>query len=244
LWAWSAGTALADPPLPLREMITDAFVETPHTVDPGHLQVELSLLDVTHDRETQTTSLWALPLLLKVGILRHAEAQLLVLPYGRVVTTDAPSQHGFGDLTVRLKTNLVGNDDGAFALALVAFAKLPTSQGRLGNDAYEGGVALPVAYDLTSSASGGTTTRVDFLDEGEGYQAEFSHATGAYYDIADWEGYTELVARWGLSPLVLALNLGVIYFVNADVQLDAELVLGLTAQADDLDTFFGVSWRF
>lgn len=243
-----AQAAEETPTPPLREMITDAFVETPHTVDKGHVQIELSLLDITYDRDTRTTSLLFAPLLLKAGIGGSAEAQLLLFPYGRVRTESSPAgkanlQAGFGDLTIRLKVNLLGNDAGAFALAVVSFAHLPT-RGALANEAALGGLAIPLSLDLTDQASAGTTTRIDLLKESGDTHAEFSHATGAYYDIADWEGYTELFLRFGPAPLVLALNLGVIYFVKDDLQLDAELVLGLTEEADDINSFFGASWRF
>ena len=44
-------------------------------------------------------------------------------------------QSGFGDITPRVKVNLIGNDGGFFALALIPFVKFPTAQDQLGNGA-------------------------------------------------------------------------------------------------------------
>jgi hypothetical protein len=46
---------------------------------------------------------------------------------------------------VRLKINVLGDDHGAVAVALLPTIKLPTAQARPGNGKVEGGVILPIS---------------------------------------------------------------------------------------------------
>src|SRR5215470_16230363 len=127
----------------LREMTTDRpdITESPFTVDAGHVQFETTIVGysrsapdqahtVTDEFEFATTNM-------RIGITNSAELSLVWQPYGtvRVRQTDPVRvfhQSGMGELNIRTKFNLWGNDTfekpGATALALLPFVSLPTDR--------------------------------------------------------------------------------------------------------------------
>ena len=71
---------------------------------------------------------------------------------------------GFGDTTVRLKINFIGNDGGKFAIGFVSSLKIPTNSDHLGNNVYEPGFGLPINYSLPGGFTFFAQTRIDILD--------------------------------------------------------------------------------
>ena len=95
--------------------------ESPHTVDAGHFQVEMDLVNATFDRDRSgggdvRTEVWEIaPLNLKLGLLNHVDIQFVLDTHvhSRVedrVAGTVDKTSGFGDLQTRLKINLWGND--------------------------------------------------------------------------------------------------------------------------------------
>ena len=139
------------PPELMREISTDRpdKTESAYTVDAGHFQFELDFATFTTDRNDdvalRTETLNVSPINLKVGLNNSTDLQLVVESYLRQTATNRVTgtkdeTDGFGDVTVRLKHNLWGNDGGQTALALMPFVKLPTNTKGLGNDAVEFGL--------------------------------------------------------------------------------------------------------
>jgi len=103
---------------------------------------------------------------LKLGLTNTIDAELQVTPYESAVTKGAggtTSVSGVGDTVARLKINVLGDDRGAVAAAVLPYIKLPTAQSGLGNGRVENGLILPLSF----SAPGGFTVIVmpegDFL---------------------------------------------------------------------------------
>src|SRR5882672_2873801 len=145
----------------MREMTTDRpdKTESPYTVDAGHFQFEMDLVNYTYDREraggvdTRVDSFAIAPINLKVGLCNQADLQVVVGTWNYVRTETSGTggtlhQRGFGDVTTRLKYNFWGNDGGKTAFAAMPFVKLPTNQDELGNNSVEGGLILPLAVEL------------------------------------------------------------------------------------------------
>src|SRR5687768_13514457 len=135
----------------MREMATDRpdTTESAKTVDAGHFQAELSLVEWTHDEEggVEADQINVLPMNLKIGLTNNADLQLVLDPYVNVrVKFDGGGSSrvdGVGDTQLRLKYNLWGNDGGDTALALMPFIKFPTADDDLGNGDVEGGLIIP-----------------------------------------------------------------------------------------------------
>src|SRR5438132_1967287 len=134
------------PPPLMRELAADRPDKTdcPFTVDAGHFQVEMDFANLTYNRPNSTrgntrfTSYDVAPMNLKVGLLNSLDFQLVLVPYHWERTEERTARiterkSGFDGITPRFKMNLIGNDRGSFALALLPYVKVPLSQHRLSN---------------------------------------------------------------------------------------------------------------
>ena len=247
----------------MRDMSTDRpdITESPYTVDAGHFQVEMDVVAFgydrhNHERSDSRTDSWSFAHTnLKVGLLNNVDLQLVAPIFNRV-RTDARTagkrtvSSGFGDLTVRLKMNLWGNDGGATAFAAMPFVKLPTNQDDLGNHAVEGGLILPLAVELPGGWSMGLMAEFDFNEDGDGggYHTEFVDSITFSHDIVgQLGGYVEFVSIVSTEPdadWIGTVDLGLTFAVTGDIQLDAGVNIGVARAADDVSPFVGISWRF
>jgi hypothetical protein len=246
----------------MREMSTDRpdKTESAYTVDAGHFQLEMDVLSYSYDRDnglpgdTRVESLSIAPMNLKVGLCNRADLQMVVETYNSVrthvrATGQVERQRGFGDITLRLKANMWGNDGGRTALALMPFVKLPTNQDDLGNNSVEGGLIVPFAMDLGRGWGMALMTEVDVVrGERGGHNPEFINTiTVGHNIVGDLDGYVEFfsaVSTEDDSEWVGTFDMGLTYGLTEDIQLDAGVNIGVTRSADDWNPFLGLSWRF
>jgi hypothetical protein len=247
----------------LRELITDRpdKTESPHTVDAGHYQLEMDLLSCTFDRADvggtrATVRTFAIaPINLKVGLLNNTELQVVAQTYNVQRTRDGDANtpdviSGFGNVLVRLKTNLWGNDRGATAFGVMPFVKFPTNQHHLGNRALEGGIIFPLAIKLPREWELGAMTELDYLQNSAGsdYHEEFINSvTVGHSIIGELAGYLEffsVVSPEGTADWSGTFDFGCTYKVTANFQLDAGMNVGVTRSADNLNPFIGFSVRY
>jgi hypothetical protein len=220
----------------------------------------MTLVSYTSDREsvngvTQRFEAWGVvaPINLKIGLLNRLDAQFLVEAYNLLYVSKDGVTHthrGFGDTTVRLKYNLWGNDGGRTAFAATPYVKFPTRQDDIGNRAVEGGLVLPLAVELPRGFYLGATTRFDAVqDEDEsGYHTEFINSVEFGHDlIGNLYGYVEFFSAVSTerdTDWEATFNVGVIYQLMENVQLNAGVDIGVTRSADDLSAYAGLTWRF
>ncbi len=243
----------------MREMATDRpdKTESAYTVDAGHYQFEMDLLSYTYDRsDVETLEAWAIaPINLKVGVLNNVDLHLVVESYNIQRTNDRSTNSstrlsGFGDLLLRCKTNLWGNDGGPTALAVMPFVKLPTNQNGLGNRAVEGGIIFPFAMDLPADWGFGAQAEVDYIqDSGSSdYHGEFINTVTVSHDIVGkLGGYVELFSNVSAergAKWIATFDFGFTYAITPNIQLDAAMNVGLTSAADDLNPVIGLSMRY
>lgn len=245
----------------LRDLSTDRpdTTESPYTVDAGHFQLEMSLIDYTFDRRNQERvtrrSVAVAPMLLKLGILNEFDLQIGIDPYTRErekdrATDERTTLSGFGDITVRTKFNIWGNDSGDTALALMPFVKIPTASGDLGNEKVEGGLIVPLAFDLGNDIGAAVMTEFDVVRDGdnERYTIDWVHtATVSVPLVEDLSGFVEYAGFANLNhdeKYRAYVDCGLTYGLNPKTQLDCGIRVGLTRASDDLGVFAGVSWRY
>lgn len=243
----------------MREMETDRpdKTESAYSVDAGHYQIEMDLLSYTYDRSKHETTkaLSVASTNLKIGILNNVDLQIVVESYNtqRIkdrATGETMDVSGFGDLTLRSKINLWGNDGGPTALAVLPFLKIPTAKSGLGNGATEGGVIFPFAMDLPNEWGLGAQVEVDRNRDSSdsGYHQEFSQTVTVSHDlIGKLAGYVELfsnVSTESHSAWIATFDFGFTYSISRDVKLDAGMNVGLTEAADDFNPFIGLSMRY
>jgi hypothetical protein len=243
----------------LREMATDRpdKTESAYSVDAGHYQIEMDLLSYAYDRSADETqeALAIAPINLKIGILNNVDLQVIAESYNMQRTTDRAANSstrlsGFGDLLLRCKTNLWGNDGGPTALSVMPFVKLPTNQHGLGNGAVEGGIIFPFALELPADWGFGAQAELDYLEDSSSsdYHQEFINTVTISHDIVGkLGGYVELFSNVSTergAKWIATLDFGFTFALTPDIQLDAGMNFGLTSAADDLNPFVGLSLRY
>ena len=129
--------------------------DSPFTIDAGVFQLESDVANWTLDcRKGVRARTWIVGNTnFKLGLTNWMDLQ--VLPQFYVNTrTSGPGfgkpveNDGFGDTTVRLKINFLGNDGGKLVIGLISSLKIPTNTGHTGNHVWEPGFGLPVNYSL------------------------------------------------------------------------------------------------
>lgn len=239
----------------LRELSTDRpdATESPFTVDAGHVQLEMDFANYGRDRQNgvKVTEEEAVPFNLRLGLTRNWEAGLFVTPYRRECETPRggprETRAGFGDVTLRTKLNLLGNDGGAVAWGVMADLKLPTAGAGMGNGKIEGAVTLPVAFELAGGWGVGAMTSVEFRHRGAGggYRAVWINTTTVGHDLAkDLAAYGEVTSAAGDGTHVATVNFGLAWQLNTNTQLDGGVNIGASRAAADLGIFAGLSRRF
>lgn len=229
--------------------------ESPYTVDAGHLQLEADvaayLRDVATGDGTRTLG-WSFAVTnLKVGLTNGIDAQLVVETYRREEVESSAGDSvsdGFGDLVLRGKFNLWGNDGGSTAFALLPSVKFPTAASGLGNDHVEYGIAFPFAMELPHGFGLGLQVGADAVrnDGGTGYELALgASATVNRAIVGDLSGFLEIAASGPADEAwAVTFDAGLTYAIGEDVQLDVAAFVGMNRRAPDLLIFAGISWRF
>ncbi len=236
------GTCAAE----LRPLSTDRpdTTESPRTVDTGHLQFEMEIGSFTRDGGDREFSLGELNA--KIGLDSATDLQV-VMPFYTHVRNGG---EGFGDMEIRLKRNLWGNDDGATALAVMPYLKIPTANENLGNGEFEGGLIVPLGFDGPAGWSCAVMAALDVEADADngGYHlgllnsATASHGltekTAVFLELvsvlsaesgADWEAYFNTGLTWAVTPTW---------------QVDGGIRVGLTSASTDFTPFLGLSTKF
>lgn len=257
----SAGAQPADALAPpaassphVRPMSTDRpdTTESAYTVPAGMFQVEMSFFDLERDADagTRTEALSWGQMNVKAGLASDLDLQVVFDVHQELRETTGRStakQSGFGDVTVRLKKNLWGNDEGRSALALMPFVSIPTGS-ELSADAWQSGLVAPFAYSLTERIGLGFMGQVDLVHDEDtgGVDLQWLISGTVGMDLTErLGGFVELVGMAGEDMAAMALfNSGLTFAVSDNCILDAGVRIGLNRAAPDVGLFSGVSFRF
>jgi len=230
----------------------------PLTVDAGRFQYETDLVSYAHSNAggVTTRTYVALDPTLKVGLTRRVDLELQFNGYTSTRVSDPGAGYtlsradGAGDLDVRSKVNLFGNDGGAVAMALIPYVKLPTAARTLGNNQVEGGLIVPVSMTLPAGFALTVMPEVDVLrnNNDSGKHVNFTGVLNLGYTInKQWTVFGELYAAAGTdahTPPVYTADAAVAYLLTETVQLDAGVNVGLNRNAPNLQLYTGISQRF
>jgi hypothetical protein len=242
------------PKTALREMETDRpdVTESPITVDAGHFQYEGDLFRLERERSenTVTDSYLLNQANLKIGLTNSTAAQLVVQSFSyqserSLGDGTMERSHGFGDLTLRIKQNLLGNDKGRFAIALLPYVKFPTSHAK--KERYEWGLILPMSLELPGKWKLGMQLEADRLQDSEGpglHTQLLESLTIGHEIVKHLEGIAETYYTYDISQHHFNnfVNAALQLEVAKDVKLDGGLNYGL--QRDAMKSYFlGLSFR-
>ena len=233
----------------LREMSTDRpdVTESPYTVDAGHIQVELSLAEWSKGGGVE--ELAVLPFNFKVGLTNYADVQFVYGPYIRQLSAGRTDE-GHGDVIVRLKVNLWGNDGGhgGTGFAIMPFVSIPTGADAFTADAAEGGIIVPFTMPLPGDFDLTLMAELDFVRDGTGgrdtllvHTASLGH--DLFGNLAGYVEYAGVIDLDGDQKYQAYLNAGATYGISENVQLDCGVNVGVNAAAQDLRIFAGMTFR-
>lgn len=238
----------------MRDMETDRpdVTESPYTVDAGHFQLETDLVRTTREiselKETHTLLINQMNL--KIGLTNSTAVQIGYQTYGRQSEREFDSDSktisdGHGDFTFRIKQNIIGNDGGNFALALLPYVKFPTS--RYEDSRIEGGLIVPMQYKLPGEWNLGFQVELDRLKDKDqqSMHTEFLQTlTISHSIIKGLDGIAETYYTYDFKEHQFSnyINAALQLDVAKDFKLDAGLNIGIQ-QAAAKHYFIGVSYR-
>jgi hypothetical protein len=231
--------------------------DSPFTIDAGVFQIESDVANWTldYDKGVRVRTWIVGNTNFKVGLTNWMDLQ--VFPQFYVNTrTSGPAfgkpldNDGFGDTTVRLKINLLGNDGGKLVIGFVSSLKIPTNTGDTGNHVWEPGFGLPVNYSLPWGFTLFAQTRIDILDQpgSSNMRVQWQNPIGlSRAIIGNLSGYVEFydaVSTGHDQPWIGTLDTGLIHQVRPNFSVDVNCFFGLTRRAPDYNVFVGFSRRF
>ncbi|RDC55982.1 transporter [Pedobacter chinensis] len=239
----------------LREMETDrpGVTESPQTIDAGHFQYESDLfryerLDgnygVKHTYLFNQANL-------KLGITRSTAVQVVLESF--VLTkerlgeeSEVAANHGLGDVTLRIKQNIMGNDKGKFAIAVLPYLKFPTSVADE-ESRYEGGLMVPMLLKVGKEWKLGMQLEADRLqdEEGNGHHNQILETlTIAHPLFKHLDGIAETYYTYNLKEKHWNnyLNASLQFELAKDLKIDGGVNYGI--QHDSSKSYFlGLSFR-
>jgi hypothetical protein len=121
------------------------------TVDAGHFELETDIFNYTYSNNLGviTRSTQAVDPTLKLGVTNWMDVEVQFNGLQTLQSTTSGGSPlkgaGFGDVFLRTKMNLFGNDAGPAGFALIPYVKLPSSAPVISNGAVEGGLIAPLA---------------------------------------------------------------------------------------------------
>ena len=232
---------------------------SPITVDAGHFQIETDFLNYTHTdyQGTTTRAFQAGDPTFKLGLTNWIDFEFQLGGYQRQTATDTATGavthgHGFGDVYLRSKINLLGNDGGKVAIAVVPYVKLPSGTTNISNGKVEGGVQLPIQVTLPSDFVFVYLTEIDALKNAMnfGTQANFVNVVNLSHPIPgikDLTGTVEFYSSVGtdrFTPPVYTFDAALSYMLTPTTQIDSGVNVGLNRAAPNLQVYAGISQRF
>lgn len=129
--------------------------DSPFTIDAGVFQIESDVASWTLDYEKgERVRTWIIGNAnFKLGLTNWMDLQVFPQFYANTRTSGSGfgqpvTNDGFGDTTVRVKINLLGNDGGKLVIGFLSSLKIPTNTGNTGNHVWEPGFGIPVNYSL------------------------------------------------------------------------------------------------
>lgn len=273
-----------------RDLSTDRpdRTESPYTVEKGHVQFEITLVEYTGDKEKlspfefTTRSLAAGVVNAKFGLTDRIDLQIVSTvasgelyadtdpgEFGTPRAASLPSLESGGDLAVRCKINLIGNDAGTVAIALMPYLTIPDSDFDLFDEQYEFGLIVPLGFDIGGGYGMGMMAEFDMIRDWTGdLRLDLVNSVTVAREITSLLGmYVELFSQLPTtsSPGAVYIqadpgppripyddldddwkgtfDIGFTLGVGENVQFDLGTNIGISRASDDLTLFSGLSVR-
>ena len=244
LTLWKHGTHGAFLALLFATTLSAQVTETPFTVAPGRVLMEMDGLRFSVDRDggSRFTGLAVASTLLSAGITPSFDVQAGVdvfLKETYRLDGARDSHSGIGDLSFRMKWTVWRDEQRDAGLALIPYVKIPSGSSSVGSDAMEGGLIMPWAMKLPSGPILGAMFQWDLVrnDDENGYDGHW-HTT-VYIEqqiVGGLAAYGEAAAvatSTGLSKTTGSIGVGARFHVTKSIELDYELQRGVSSRSTD-----------
>jgi len=250
------------PDADLRAFCTDRPTKStgPCTVDAGHFQVESDVFNLTYDTSggADTTTLLYTNPTLKLGLTNTIDAEVNIAPWETITSKDRATHHttrasGVGDLYIRVKANLIGDDSGDVSFALEPYVKVPTAPNGVGDGAVEGGLIAPIQVNLPANWSLTIDPEGDILKNAVGDGDHFNMSGLLSFSRPLSKTVTLSLEVWtdgdfdpGGAVTQASFDLGAAWIPpgHPNFQLDGGVNLGLNNETPAAQAYVGVSQRF
>jgi hypothetical protein len=194
----------------------------------------------------------------KFGLTNWADFEVQYNGYQNLVATSnatgavVAKGSGFGDVFVKSKINVFGNDGGSAALEVIPYVKLPSGGPLISNGAVEEGLIAPLQLTLPKDFGLTLMSEVDALKNANdnGRHVNFvnlvnlNHPVPGIKNLSAAIEFFSSVGTDANTPPVYTLDTALIYLLTPNVQLDAGVDFGLNKAAPNLQVFMGLSQRF
>jgi hypothetical protein len=243
-------------PTPRSELRPLAEQGGPATVDAGHAQIDVDVVDATVGGAAGEERLELLAFDARLGLTRRADLQLAFVPFRQADVVHQGGEvmsrgRGLGDTTVRLGLNLWGSDGGRSAAALVPFVRIPTATGGVGSGAFEGGLAVPLEVRLPGAVAALVRAQVEFADDHlgrRGVHPRMAVSAGLGRDVL---GPVAVRAEWTTTAEAEGAPLTYTHAVDAqgrlavgrDLQLRVGAAVGVLVDQPAIHPYVRVSYR-
>jgi hypothetical protein len=226
------------------------------TVPTGAWQIESDVGSYTRDTQPGTrteTFNWVNPTF-KYGLNDTMDLQLNWSPQLRVRSTDRASGqrqtlNGAGDVTLRLKARF--HEGERASVAVIPFVKAPTARQGIGNDKWEGGIAVPVGLALPNHFSLTFGPELDLLadSDGSGHHPALINLVNLARPLSQRSTLAvELWSSINYDPAQTirqsSADLALTYLVTPVLQLDLGANFGLNDATPDAQVYLGFAHRF
>lgn len=228
------------------------------TLDPGHVQLEVGLVDWTRDDDggTRTDTILAGDALLRIGLTDRMEAQIGWTSFGHVRERDrlagtVSNASRVGDASVAIRWNLKNPDGSGTSIAVMPHADLPIGRAPLGAGDWGAGLLVPLSFELPAGLSLALTPGIAAAADadGDGRHLAYGSVVGLGFAFGDSVsasaelGLTRDRDPAGHSTQALGgFSLG--WQPADDWQIDTGINVGLNAETPDSEVYLGVSRRF
>lgn len=224
------------------------------TVPAGDWQVETDVVNMTHARQdgVVTDTLYPINPYLKYGLGPDSDVEINWAPSVRIRNKEDGRRHtvsGSGDVTLRFKSRIYSSE--RVSVAVIPFIKAPTARRGIGNDRWEGGLAVPIGVVLPAGFSLTLGPEVDLLADADGRGNHLSVTNLINVSHPLTSRLSLAVELWqqnnrdpGGSVMQRSADMALVYSVTPALQMDVGANVGTNAATPDRQVYAGIAYRW
>lgn len=235
-----------------RDFVTERpdKARTAYTIEKGRLAIEPELVNYATQDEDNAYVLTAGEIFIRAGITKNSELQINTDSYidqsvkGKKSTTTGNTEFGW-------KYNFHGNDEGNIAFAIQPYVYIPTA-GNNKKRTWEGGLAFNMEWEFKEKNYLGITIEpnnvrkdAEELDWQSSLVTAVSFATPVFNEKLLL--FLEFFNEYGKNeeqPQITTINVALQYKLSDRFFLDIGTFVGVSPDADDLESFLGGGYLF